>query len=165
MAMTAKEEVYRQAASILLLRRGNVCAPGGCSALFEVLLLHKPRKRDAWQLPQGGLEEGETVERAALRELQEEAGISGVTVMGRSREVYQYDFPTSYRRFRPDNVRGQQISYVFALVHADVQVVVDRKEIDSFTWVSPEHLSRFIRRDAYRKLVQHLMQEALAKIH
>ena len=115
-----KNEIYRQAASVVLLRRSQACAPEGCSDVCEVLLLHKPRKRDDWQLPQGGVEEGEDAEKAALRELKEEADISGVTVLGKSREVYQYDFPPSYRRFRPDNVRGQRIAYVFALVGKDV---------------------------------------------
>ncbi|OGJ70464.1 hypothetical protein A3H90_04245 [Candidatus Peribacteria bacterium RIFCSPLOWO2_02_FULL_55_36] len=156
MAMATKKEVYRQAASVVLLRSSI-----GCGKHYEVLLLHKPRKRDAWQLPQGGVEDEEDAEKAALRELQEESGISKVTVIGRSREVYQYDFPASYRRFRPDNVRGQRIAYVFALVGGDVHVTVDQKEVDGFVWVSKEHLSRYIRRHAYCDFVQRLVQEAV----
>ncbi len=59
-------DVYRSAASLIVLRprRGGSGDP-------QMLLLHKPRKRDAWQLPQGGCEEGETIEQAALRELME----------------------------------------------------------------------------------------------
>lgn len=159
--MTAKEEIYRQAASVVLLRSSAVCSPEGCGKHYEVLLLHKPRKRDDWQLPQGGVEEGEDVEEAALRELKEEAGISGVKVLGRSQEVYQYDFPPSYRRFRPDNVRGQCIAYVFALASGDEQVTVDQKEVDGFVWVSEENLSHYIRRRAYEDLVRRLVQEAV----
>lgn len=159
--MTEKKEIYRQAASVVLLRRVPVCAPKGCSDVCEVLLLHKPRKRDDWQLPQGGVEEGEDVEKAALRELKEEANIAGVVVLGKSQEVYQYDFPASYRRFRPDHVRGQRISYVFAEVTADVHVVVDQKEIDGFVWVPLEHLPQYIRRHAYEDLVRRLVEEAV----
>lgn len=151
-APVSGKEIYRQAASVVLLRSS---AEG-----MEVLLLHKPRKRDAWQLPQGGVEEGEDVWKAAFRELQEEAGIAQVTVLGRSREVYQYDFPSSYRRFRPDNVRGQHIAYVFAAASSDVAVVVDHKEVDDFTWVSAVHLPRYIRRAAYLDLVRRLLREA-----
>lgn len=154
------KEIYRQAASVVLLRRAHVCSPEECLEVVEVLLLHKPRKRDDWQLPQGGVEKGETVEKAALRELKEEASIAQVKVVGKSREVYQYDFPQSYRRFRPDNVRGQRIAYIFAEAPADVRVMVDQKEVDGYVWVPPEHLSRYIRRQAYRDLVQRLVQEA-----
>ncbi|MBI2117274.1 NUDIX domain-containing protein [Candidatus Peregrinibacteria bacterium] len=158
--MTVKKEVYRQAASVLLLRPSAVCSSEGRGKHYEVLLLHKPRKRDAWQLPQGGVEEGEDIEKAALRELQEEAGIAQVTVVGRSREVYQYDFPASYRRFRPDHVRGQRIAYVFAVAMGDVPVTVDQQEIDGFVWVSLEQLPHYIRRRAYEDLVRRLVQEA-----
>ena len=51
------EDCYRQAASLLVLRPAATAKAG-----YELLLLHKPRKRDVWQLPQGGKEEGETAE-------------------------------------------------------------------------------------------------------
>ena len=41
---------------------------------LEVLLVHRPRYDD-WSLPKGKLEPGETVEQAALREVQEETGV------------------------------------------------------------------------------------------
>lgn len=159
-SFSMSKEIYRQAASIVLLRRAHVCSSEECLEIVELLLLHKPRKRDDWQLPQGGVENGETMEKAALRELKEEAGISQVKVVGKSREAYQYDFPQSYRHFRPDNVCGQRIAFLFAEAPADARVVVDQKEVDGYVWVPPEHLSRYIRRQAYRDLVQRLVQEA-----
>ncbi len=127
---------------------------------FECLLLHKPRKRDAWQLPQGGVEEGESVTECALRELEEEAGVAHVRVINVSQITYQYDFPETYRRFRPDNVRGQQISFVIAETSRHTPVQVDGREIDRFVWVKPHELPRFIKRRAYLELVQKLLQEA-----
>ena len=53
-------DTYRSAASILVLRNAK---RGGVK--HELLLVHKPRKKDAWQLPQGGMEEGETPEQGA----------------------------------------------------------------------------------------------------
>jgi putative (di)nucleoside polyphosphate hydrolase len=157
------EETYRRAASVLLLRPSSVCKPGGeCEDIYHILLLHKPRKGDAWQLPQGGVEKGETIEQAALRELKEEAGITGSRVLGGSERVYQYDFSQSYRRFRPDNVRGQKIGYVFALAPENARVQVDEKEIDSYAWVDQTTLGQYIKRKEYLKLVEELLEEGIA---
>ena len=120
--------------------------------------MHKPRKRDAWQLPQGGVENGETVEDAALRELQEEAGMSA-QLLGKSTHVYQYEFPASYRRFRPDNVCGQRVEYVFALVESDQAVQVDNEEIDDYVWVRPEQLGQYVKRKEYVGFLEKLFNE------
>ena len=124
----------------------------------EVLLLHKPRKRDAWQLPQGGEEKGESLEEAAKRELKEEAGVSA-EVFGRSANVYQYDFPASYRRFRPDNVCGQRIEFVFARLKDGETVQVDEDEIDDHVWVLPEQIGKYIKRKEYLGFVRKIVEE------
>ena len=156
------QQVYRHAASILVLRPVEVCAPGGeCQKIYQILLLHKPRKKDSWQLPQGGMEQGEDVTQAALRELKEEASLDGCRVIGKSERVYQYDFPDSFRRFRPDNVCGQKIEYVFALAPDNPQVVVDGKEVDAHAWIGIDQLTQYVRREEYLEIVRGLFEEAI----
>lgn len=145
-------DIFRQAASLIVLR------PRGEG--YEFLLVHKPRKKDAWQIPQGGIEEGETVAQAALRELQEEASLTG-KIIGESDRVYEYTFPASYRRFRPDNIKGQQIHFVFALVQDDAKVQVDNNEIDDFVWIDLSELGKYIKRKAYAELIRVLHKEAM----
>ncbi len=151
------QEIYRPAASVLVLRPDADPASG---AAHQILLLHKPRKTDAWQLPQGGVEERESVTETALRELREEAGLTDCRVIGVSSRVYQYDFPQSFRRFRPDNVRGQRIQYVFALAPWDAAVRVDGEEVDGSTWVPVAQLGQYIRREEYLQIVKELYAEA-----
>ncbi len=146
-------DIYRACASIVVFRPAET-GPG-----HEILVLHKPRKRDQWQLPQGGMEAGENVEQAALRELREEANLS-VEVIGQSATVYQYEYPASYRRFRPDNVRGQRIRFIFARTGQDAKVQVDGKEIDGFVWVRREDIGRYIRRKQYIHIIDTLLAEA-----
>ena len=47
----------------------------------------------AWQMPQGGLDEGEDAEAAALRELEEEVGTRNVEVLAQSKNWLSYDLP------------------------------------------------------------------------
>ncbi|MBI3331685.1 NUDIX domain-containing protein [Candidatus Peregrinibacteria bacterium] len=166
------DDVYRSAASVLLLRPSDVCSPDGtvgrdrradgCGTAYQVLLLHKPRKKDDWQLPQGGVEEGETIEQAAMRELKEEAGLSGVEVLGKSDSCYKYDFPPSFRRFRPDHVCGQCIWYVYGLAPSSAAVQVDGQEIDGHIWALPEELHLYVRRKEYLEFVTKLLDEAVS---
>lgn len=105
------------------------------------------------------MEEGETIEQAALRELREEAGI-GARVLATSTQCYQYDFPASYRRFRPDHVCGQCIRFVIAIPDGSENLRVDGKEIEAGAWVSPKHLPRYIKRRKYLRIVLQILQEA-----
>jgi len=146
-------DIYRACASIVVFR------PAEEGVAHEILLLHKPRKRDSWQLPQGGVEAGESIPEAALRELKEEAGME-VAMIGQSGTVYQYDYPASYRRFRPDNVCGQRITFIFAKVERGMPVNVDGKEIDGFVWARPEDIPRYIRRKQYLQIIRNLLAEA-----
>lgn len=154
---------YRQAASLLLLKPVSAESEEQHSG-YQLLLLHKPRKNDAWQLPQGGVEEGESVEQAALRELCEEAGIRDCKIIGRSEQCYQYDFPESFRRFKRDDVCGQCIHYVYALAPRDVSVQVDGKEIDGHIWVDLSQVEHYVKRPAYKELVEKLYGEALENV-
>lgn len=56
----------------------------------EYLLLHYPSGH--WDLPKGHVEEDETEEQTALRELEEESGIKDVTLVKGYREVIQYSY-------------------------------------------------------------------------
>ena len=145
-------DIYRACAAIMVFRLSD-------DGNRELLLLHKPRKSDDWQIPQGGVEEGETVEQAALRELQEEASVAA-EILGKSEIVYQYDFPESFRRERPDNVCGQRVQFVFALLKEGENVQVDEFEIDGHSWILPEQLNAYIDREEYLKILNDLLQEA-----
>lgn len=46
-----------------------------------------------WQMPQGGIDEGEDPRKAALRELEEETGITSVDIVAETSDWVRYDLP------------------------------------------------------------------------
>ena len=63
-----------EAPAMVAAAGGIVCRPGP-AGMAEILLVHRPEYAD-WTLPKGKLEPGETLEQAALREVEEETGIT-----------------------------------------------------------------------------------------
>lgn len=47
----------------------------------------------SWQMPQGGVNEGEPIEDAAFREMREETGTDNAKILRVSEKVYTYDLP------------------------------------------------------------------------
>lgn len=147
---------YRSAVAVLVLKKD----PDGT---LRILLVHKPRKSDAWQLPQGGIEEGESPETAALRELKEEAGLSLSVPVSMSTHTYCYDFPPEFlARHNPINA-GQKLCFVSLEAPSDAAVKVDNDEVDDFRWVLPEELLKINGRKEYVEVILKVMSEWLRK--
>ena len=68
-----------------------------------------------WQLPQGGLLEGETPYKAALRELKEEIGTNNVALITETKEWLEYILPINLRRNTEDPVVGQRQKWFLML--------------------------------------------------
>ena len=121
----------------------------------------------AWQFPQGGIQHGETPERAMYRELEEEIGLQAdhVRILGRTREWLRYEVPERWvRRDWRGSYRGQkQIWYLLRMVGRDCDVKLrlsDKPEFDAWRWhgywVPLEAVIEF-KREVYR--------QALAELH
>src|SRR5260370_38905254 len=77
--------LYRPAVGIMLLNpEGNV---------FVGRRIDMPAGLAAWQMPQGGIDPGETPRQAAMRELKEEGGTDKAQILAESRGWLQYDGP------------------------------------------------------------------------
>ncbi len=67
----------------------------------------------AWQMPQGGIDRGETPVEAAFRELEEEVGTRHAALLGETRGWLTYDFPPELHRSRIGRrYRGQRQRWV-----------------------------------------------------
>lgn len=122
------------------------------------------KEGDAWQMPQGGIDEGEELHPAALRELAEETGVCAelVTIIAESRDEHFYDLPDELLgRLWGGKYRGQRQKWLllrFAGEDADIQIDAhEHPEFNEWRWVEPELLPDLIvpfKKRVYRQIVE-----------
>lgn len=109
----------------------------------QVLWARRIGKANAWQFPQGGIQEGEDLEQALYRELHEEVGLY-------PKDVRILDVTSGWLRYRLPHhfVRGHQIPvcigqkqkwFLLELISGDENISLSRSSLAEFTdwrWVS-----------------------------
>lgn len=117
-------------------------AAGGVvfNANNEVLLIKRLGK---WDLPKGKIDGGENDEEAAIREVEEECGISGLTITGK--------LPSTYHCYKQHNHRFLKITYWFKMSTTDSKPLVPQTEehITEARWLpwselNPEGLDSYL---------------------
>jgi putative (di)nucleoside polyphosphate hydrolase len=107
-----------------------------------------PEGWPAWQMPQGGIDAGETPTQAALRELHEETGTDKAEIVAETRGWLHYDLPpplaaTAWRgRFRGQ--RQKWFLMRFEGEDSDIDLTRHDAEFDLWKWVAPAELPGLI---------------------
>ena len=118
----------------------------------------RDNSKDAWQMPQGGIDKGEDPHTAALRELEEETGITPdlVEVMAESADWIPYELPHDLiPKLWKGKYRGQEQKWFllrFTGADAQVNIATDEPEFSAWRWMPTADLPDAIvpfKRDVY----------------
>lgn len=145
---------YRNNVAIIIIHEGKILFCRRKSSYYE---------REAWQLPQGGVETGEDLEHAVHREIQEETGMTGAKILGRTKDYLYYKWPDGLSRAKPENnyIGQKQIYFVVEVQNSSLSQISDSEEFDAFEWVTIETILEKIvefKRPIYEKAFEELKE-------
>ena len=118
---------------------------------------------EAWQMPQGGIDEGEEPWAAALRELEEETGIPPhlVEKVAACPERMKYELPRALQgKLWGGKWIGQDQDWFLARFlgdDRDIDIATRDPEFREWKWIEPAELPDLIvpfKRDLYRQLLR-----------
>ncbi len=101
----------------------------------------RDRDQDAWQMPQGGVEKNEAPRDAALRELEEETGVSRdlVQIVAETAGWLAYDLPHDLvPKIWKGRYRGQEQKWFlmrFTGEDSQINIVTEHPEFSSWRWL------------------------------
>jgi putative (di)nucleoside polyphosphate hydrolase len=147
-----KGDRYRRGVGVMLLNREGKVFVGA----------RIDNTDEAWQMPQGGIDKDERPWKTALRELEEETGISPELVerISKCPERMKYDLPDELKgKLWGGKYVGQDQNWYLARFlgrDSDINIATKHPEFREWKWIAPQRLPELIvpfKRDLYRRLL------------
>jgi len=158
---------------IILLKKGDVLKkyrPNVAAIILSPkypekveILIAKRTDVDAWQFPQGGIDEGESPKEALLRELKEEIGTDEVEIIAEMPGWQSYDFPkTVAKKMYPYDGQKQKYFLVRLKKGAKINLNTEIPEFKEYKFVSPQEVFEYVKsfkRPVYKKVLDYFRKE------
>ena len=117
-------------------------------------------RAEAWQMPQGGIDEGEDAITACFREMNEEIGTKNAELLAEYPDWLDYDIPEPLANKLWDGTyRGQSQKWMllrYKGTDAEINIATDIPEFEQWQWMSPDRLVELavpFKKDVYRALM------------
>ncbi|MEM7733524.1 MAG: RNA pyrophosphohydrolase [Pseudomonadota bacterium] len=150
--MSFEDLPYRPCAGVMLINHAGEVFVGQ----------RKDSEVAAWQMPQGGIDAGESPREAALRELEEETGVAAhlVTIEAETKGWVRYDLPEDLiGKLWKGRYRGQEQKWFLMRFHGedeDVNIFTNHQEFSEWCWLSVDEVADNIvpfKRAVYEKVL------------
>ena len=117
----------------------------------EILAIYR---LDKWDLPKGKVEEGEEIPEAAVREVEEECGISGVEI--------KKELNSTYHTYWMNGKFVLKRTYWYKMNYSGSEELVPQTEedIQEVKWLSPDNLQEF-KVNTYASILEVLSEDIL----
>jgi putative (di)nucleoside polyphosphate hydrolase len=103
---------------------------------------------NAWQMPQGGLDAGESEDKAMFRELKEETSITNIKVLAKSSKYFYYNLPYKLqKKFWGGKFLGQKQRWYLVKFLGDDKIIdvnTESPEFSEWKWVSKDEITNVI---------------------
>lgn len=116
---------------------------------------------EAWQMPQGGIDKGEKPKAAAIRELEEETGITKVEIIAKTKGWITYDLPKHLlgKVWKGKYCGQKQKWYAMRFLGQDSDINIETKhpEFHTWKWAKPDELIETVvtfKRDVYVQVLK-----------
>ncbi len=132
-----KTGTYRPCAGAMIINKSNQVWLGK-----RLIRSDNPKRFSLWQMPQGGIENGEKAEDAVYREVYEETGIKNLTIIYESKNWYYYDIPNNIYEKPTGNFVGQKQKWFlmfFSGADGEINIIPDKnmthhQEFSEWKW-------------------------------
>jgi putative (di)nucleoside polyphosphate hydrolase len=146
---------YRPNIGIVLFNRDGLVWYGRRAG--DDAALDEPIGRYRWQMPQGGVDNGEDIVAAACRELEEETGVVSARLLTVTPGWLAYEFPKGYRKKHWIGQRQKWAAMLFEGDESEIDLVHDgQQEFDAWRWGALEEAPSLIvpfKRHIYTELM------------
>ena len=123
------------------------------------VLVAKRTDVDAWQFPQGGIDEGENPKEALFRELKEEIGTDEVEIIAQMPQWLSYDFPKMIaKKMYPYDGQIQKYFLVRLKPNAKINLNTEIPEFKDYKFVSIDKVFDYVKsfkRPIYKKVIEY----------
>ncbi len=123
----------------------------------------KDNPGDKWQMPQGGVDEGEDYITAMKRELLEETSIKNIKILKEIEKIYQYELPENLVGIIwKGKYRGQKQKWFitrFLGKESEINLKTEHVEFIDWKWIEPKLLPEVIvnfKKDLYINLLKEI---------